>query len=91
MAVWSLGQKFFQALGVGMALPIVSYFGFDPNGTNGPDELWALTFTLTIPPLLLYAGSVFVIWRFPLSEARMKRLREGFQRREDRRAAAGGR
>ena len=88
MAVWSLGQKFFQALAVGMALPIVSYFGFDPRGENGPDELLALTLTLTIPPMLLYAASVFVIWRFPLSSERLVRLRKKFLRREERREAA---
>lgn len=85
MAVWSLGQKFFQALALGMALPIVSYLGFDPKGSNGPDELLALTLTLTIPPMLLYAGSVFVIWRFPLSAARLVRLRARFHRRAERR------
>ena len=85
MAVWSLGQKFFQAIAVGMALPIVSYFGFNPQGNNGPDELLALTLTLTIPPMLLYAGSVFVIWRFPLDEARLHRLRAALQRRAQRR------
>lgn len=85
MAVWSLGQKFFQALAVGIALPLVSFFGFDPQGTNGPDELRALTLTLTIPPVLLYAGSVLVIWRFPLSAERLNRLRQKFQRRLERR------
>jgi len=88
MAVWSLGTKFFQALALGIALPMVSYFGFDPKGVNGPDELFALTFTMTIPPMLLYAASVFVIWRFPLSEARLVRLRAAFQRRDARRSFA---
>ena len=85
MAVWSLGQKFFQAIAVGIALPVVSFFGFDPNGVNGPDELLALTLTLTIPPMLLYAGSVFVIWRFPLTPERLVRLRGAFERRAERR------
>ena len=87
MAVWSLGTKFFQALVLGIALPMVSYFGFDPKGVNGPEELFALTFTMTIPPMLLYAASVFVIWRFPLSEARLVRLRSAFQRRDARRSS----
>jgi Na+/melibiose symporter-like transporter len=86
MAVWSLGQKLFQAVAVGIALPMVSFFGFDPKGDNGPGELLALTLTLTVPPMLLYAGSVAVIWRFPLSEARMRRLREAYRRRAERRA-----
>lgn len=81
MAVWSLGQKLFQAIAVGIALPLVSLFGFDPNGVNGPDELLALTLTLTIPPMLLYAGSVVVIWRFPLTPERLVRLRKAFHRR----------
>jgi len=88
MAVWSLGQKMFQAIAVGIALPIVSFFGFDPNGDNGPAELWALTLTLTIPPMLLYAGSVFVIWRFPLTPARLIRIRNAYQRRAERRGMA---
>lgn len=86
MAVWSLGQKLFQAIAVGIALPMVSFFGFDPQGNNGPDELLALTLTLTVPPMLLYLGSVFVIWRFPLSEERLQKLRQQFIRREQRRA-----
>ncbi len=85
MAVWSLGQKLFQAIAVGMALPLVSLSGFDPKGENGPDQLLALTLTLTIPPMLLYAASVFVIWRYPLTAERLRRLRGAFERRELRR------
>ena len=85
MAVWSLGQKLFQAIAVGMALPLVSLSGFDPKGDNGPDQLLALTLTLTIPPMLLYAASVFVIWRYPLTAERLRRLRGAFERRELRR------
>jgi Na+/melibiose symporter-like transporter len=85
MAVWSLGQKLFQAIAVGMALPLVSLSGFDPKGENGPDQLLALALTLTLPPMLLYAASVFVIWRYPLTADRLRRLRGAFERRELRR------
>ena len=90
MAVWSLGQKLFQAIAVGMALPLVSLFGFDPKGENGPDQLLALTLTLTIPPMLLYAASVFVIWRYPLTAERLRRLRDAFERRALRRQRLSG-
>jgi Na+/melibiose symporter-like transporter len=89
MAVWSLGQKLFQAIGVGLALPTVAYFGFDPNGSNGPDELFALALNVTLLPMLLYAASVLVIWRYPLSGERLVRLRAAYERRQARRAAAG--
>jgi Na+/melibiose symporter-like transporter len=84
MAVWSLGQKLFQAIAVGMALPLVAYFGFDPKGTNGPDELLALSLNITLIPTLLYGASVFVIWRYPLSAERLNRLRSAFARRQKR-------
>ncbi len=85
MAVWSLGQKLFQAIAVGMALPLVAYFGFDPKGTNGPDELLALSLNITLIPTLLYGASVFVIWRYPLSAERLDSLRSAFARRQKRR------
>lgn len=88
MAVWSLGQKLAQAIGVGLALPTVAYFGFDPNGSNGPDELFALALNVTLIPMLLYAGSVFVIWRYPLSAERLTRLRGAYIRRQERRQAS---
>jgi GPH family glycoside/pentoside/hexuronide:cation symporter len=87
MAIWSLGTKLFQALAIGLALPAVSLLGFDPNGTNGPDELRALSLNITIIPMILYGSAVFVIWRYPLSAARLERLHTAFQRRKERQEA----
>ena len=88
MATWSLGQKFFQAVAVGLALPTVALFGFDPKGVNGPDELLALRLNTVVVPTLLYAGAVFVIWRYPLSSERLDSLRGRLRRRNERRAAS---
>ncbi len=72
---------------MGLALPTVAYFGFDPKGTNGPDELLALSLNIVVVPTLLYALSVFVIWRYPLSAERLGRLRGAYARRQARRQA----
>ena len=87
MAVWSLGQKLFQAIAVGLALPTVALFGFDPNGDNGPDELLALRLNIVVIPTLLYASAVLVISRYPLSAQRLERLRAALTRRNARRGA----
>jgi Na+/melibiose symporter-like transporter len=87
MAVWSLGQKLSQALAIGIALPTLSWFGFDPRGDNGPAELLALRLNLAALPTLLYAASVFVVWRYPLSAERLERLRAAFLRRQNRLAS----
>ena len=87
MAVWSLGQKLFQAIAIGAALPLLAYFGFDPNGENGPRELLALSLNISIIPMFLYGGAVFVIWRYPLDANRLDRLRAALARRQQRREA----
>ena len=85
MATWSLGTKMFQAMAVGLALPTVAMFGFDPNGTNGPDELLALRLNTVLIPTILYGAAVLVIWRYPLSSDRLNRLRAALTRRNERR------
>ena len=87
MAVWSLGQKLFQAIAIGAALPLLAFFGFDPNGENGPRELLALSLNISIIPMFLYGGAVFVIWRYPLDAQRLDSLRAALERRQQRRAA----
>ena len=88
MAVWSLGTKMFQAVAIGLALPVLAYFGFDPQGENGPDELRALSLNIVVVPMILYGAAVFVIWRYPLSAKRMARLHAAFARRKARRSAS---
>ena len=85
MAVWSLGTKLFQAIAVGIALPLLSLVGgFDPNSENGPSELLALRLNITVIPMILYGAAVLVIWRYPLDADRLVRLREAFTRRRER-------
>jgi Na+/melibiose symporter-like transporter len=85
VAVWSFGQKMVGALAVGLSLPFLQWLGFDPNGTNGPAEIEALRLVYVIPPWLLYATSILVIWRYPISARRLHRIRAAFDRRDVRR------
>lgn len=88
IAVWSLGQKLVTAMALGISLPLLQYMGFDPNGTNGPDQIRALSLIYVLPPWLFYATAVVVIWRYPISSARLSKIRAAFDRRDDRRALA---
>ncbi len=87
VAVWSFGQKMVAAVAVGLALPMLQWLGFDPNGNNGPAELRALALVYVLPPWLMYAASIFVIWRYPISAFRLRRIRAAFDRRDARRDA----
>ena len=87
IALWSLGQKLVAALALGIALPFLEWLGFDPNGTNGQAELDALSYVYVIPPWIFYACAVLVLWRYPISAARLARIRAALERREARRQA----
>ncbi|MDZ7668629.1 MAG: MFS transporter [Gammaproteobacteria bacterium] len=84
MAAWSLGSKTTQALAVGISLPLLGLFGFDPRSDNSPAEIDALRYTIALLPPLLYLIAIAVIVRYPISRVRLERLRLAYQRREAR-------
>lgn len=91
MAVWSLGSKTTQALAVGIALPVLGLFGFDPRAENGPAEIDALRYSIALLPPLTYVLAIAIILRYPVSKSRLERLRHAYQRRDARRAVSPAR
>lgn len=87
IAVWSLGQKMVMALALLVALQLLEYFGFNPQGGNGPAELKALSYIYVLPPWLFYAIAVGILWRYPISAERLAKIRAAFDRRDRRREA----
>lgn len=88
MAVWSLGAKTTQALAVGLSLPLLGMAGFDPRTGNTAAEIDALRYTISLLPPALYVMAMLVILRYPISRARLERLRHAYQRRDARRNGA---
>jgi Na+/melibiose symporter-like transporter len=87
IAVWSLGQKLVIAVALGTALPLLGLLGFDPNAEHTSEQLRTLAYVYVIPPWIFYAIAVAILWRYPISEARLRRIRSALDRREQRRAA----
>ena len=80
-------RKIFEAAGVGIALPIVSWFGFNPGlEENSQAALFSLLAMYCLLPLLLWLASIAIIWRYPISPARQERLRRALRLKEARRA-----
>jgi Na+/melibiose symporter-like transporter len=88
VAVWSLGSKATQALALGVCLPLLGLFGFDPRIENGPDQIAALRYTIALLPSVCYLGAILIISRYGISKLRLDRLRRAFARRESRRVHA---
>jgi Na+/melibiose symporter-like transporter len=88
IAVWSLGSKLVAALALGLALPFLQFLGFDPNADNGPEQIDALRYVYVLPPWLFYAAAVLILARYPISAARLSKIRHAFDRRDARKAPA---
>ena len=80
-------RKVFEAAGVGIALPVLAWAGFDPKVmTNSPQALFMLTAMYCLVPLVLWTISVAIIWQYPITRERQARLRAALERRAARRA-----
>ena len=83
-ALWAMGAKLANAVGVGIALPLLQLAGFDPTKENGPAELRWLTALYVVLPIALWLVTIRLLWNFPITPERQAR----FRARIDRRAAA---
>jgi Na+/melibiose symporter-like transporter len=74
-SVFSLAGKTATAVAVGIALPLVSWLGFDPKGANGAEALNGLLLVFGLGPAIAHALSAALIVRFPLDEAAHAEIR----------------
>ncbi|MEO0543103.1 MAG: MFS transporter [Pseudomonadota bacterium] len=76
-AAWSLATKMSLALGVGVAFPLLAFFGFEAGA--GPEQdagaLFALAVIYGWIPITLKIAAISLIWSFPIDEAMQKDLR----------------
>ena len=84
-------RKIFEAAGVGIALPIIAWAGFNPRAEhNSSFALFMVTAMYCLVPLALWLISTTVIWRYPITHARQTRLRAALDRRIARQVEKSG-
>ena len=65
---WSIATKGSVAVSSGLALLILSYFGFDIAGNNSQVSLGVLTALYAIAPIVLKIFAIFLMWNFKLNK-----------------------
>jgi len=79
-------RKFSEAFGVGIALPILAWAGFNAQSSdNSPEALFALLVMYCLVPLVLWLISIAIILRYPITQERQLRLRTALEKRDLRR------
>lgn len=88
-SVFSVSMKLGGALALGIALPLVAAFGFDPKAaTNTPEALNALLLVFALGPALAHTVAASLVYRFPLDASRHAEIRRQIENRDDVYAAA---
>jgi glycoside/pentoside/hexuronide:cation symporter, GPH family len=85
-SVWSLATKLVIAFAAGIALNLLALFDFQATGDNGPAQINALRMIFIFLPVFFYIVAFLVMWNYPISEARHRRLIGMLERRMARRA-----
>jgi len=79
----TMTQKIGGAVGIGVAYPLLGFFGFDPTATEQTGQaINAIRYTYTFLPALALIGAAAVMWNFPLDIIRQQKLRAELEARD---------
>lgn len=80
-AIWSMITKLSFALSVLIAFPILDALGFDPQLSPKDNNLLALAMIYAVVPIVLKAGSISLLWRYPLTARKQAVIRRHIEKR----------
>lgn len=74
-------NKLAMALAAGIALPILGAFGLTDDGGEKTGALIVLVLIYAVIPIVLKAGAIGMMWRFPLDAVHQVAIRRRLLRR----------
>ena len=80
MALWALASKFAAALGALVALNLLDIMGFEPADHDAAGKP-ALLFLYIVLPIICWLIAAAIIWNYPITEVRHKRIRARVERK----------
>lgn len=81
IAVWGVGQKLSEAVGVGVALPALKALGFTPEQGTSASAQTALVLVSVLAPMVLALCTIPLIWLYPIDARAQHRIRAIIDRR----------
>ena len=84
-SVFSVSQKAGMAVAIGVALPLLAWFGFNPAAkANSAAALHALLLVFALGPAVAHLVSAALIYGFPIDQARHAEIRRALEARDAR-------
>ena len=81
MSLYFFVQKFAAALGVGVALPLAAWLGFDPQAIDAATSFAGLKFVSVVLPGIIAAPAIILLFNYPIDEERHSRIRQELRNR----------
>lgn len=83
ISFFQLANKGGDALGIGLSLMLVGWLGFlaQKCAVNMPEAIHALATVFVLFPILMWLPAIVLLWRFPITPAVQRRIRELIARR----------
>jgi Na+/melibiose symporter-like transporter len=75
MSLYFFIQKFAAAIGVGVALPIAAFLGFDPQAIGPDSNFGGIKFVAAVLPSIIALPAVFLLFNYPIDEQRHAQIR----------------
>lgn len=82
MAGFNLVYKLGMGLGVGIALPLLQFLGFQANSVIGSSNSLPLILVCCVIPIIIMTISITLIWNFPIDSKRHLIITKAIKRRE---------
>ena len=76
MSLYFFIQKLAAAIGVGVALPLVAWLGFDPQAVDTATSFTGLKFVSVILPGIIAAPAIILLFNYPIDEQRHAQIRQ---------------
>ncbi len=87
IGVWSVVRKGSSAVGLGLALPLLDFFGYQPGQEQSQEVKLALRVLYCLVPCLCQIGAILIVLAYPLSRSRHQAVLEGIRLRQSGRSA----
>lgn len=81
MSLYFFVQKLAAAIGVGVALPIAAYLGFNPQAIDANTTFEGIKFVAVILPGIVAFPAVFLLYNYPIDEKRHAEIRQQLKAR----------
>ncbi|MDG2002254.1 MAG: MFS transporter [Novosphingobium sp.] len=89
-SAFSVSGKAGSAIPLGVALPLIAWFGFDPSAATNPSTgLMALALTFGLAPCLTHLAAAWLIRGFDIDEAKQVEVRRQLEELDAKAAEAG--